>query len=443
MIKAVEKTMLEHDMLPVKSVLVGLSGGADSAALTHILCALSPKYGFKVYAAHVNHGLRGETADRDEKFSKALAHRLGIEFFCLHAKVREEAEKRGISEELAGREARYGFFDELMEEHGIECTATAHHKNDNAETILMNFMRGSGIKGLCGIPYKRDRIIRPLLDVSRQMIENYCRENDIDYVTDETNLETVYTRNKIRHIILPEIETNINQSFVDTVTKNAAVLSIDEDFLKCEADKAFGELVRDNSVETKALSQLHPAVSTRVIRRMLDDMCGREDVSSSVVSAALRLAQKDRTGSRADIARGVYAAVEYGRLYLRRATAETGSFEYELNIGESRYIPEMECWVHIEKAAERQKDGWEYFGLPRENCRICVRSRIAGDKFIPFGMKGMKKVKDFMINEKIPKDKRGSVGIVTFDEDIAWIAGYRRDNRFKFHKNGIKIRLEY
>lgn len=443
MIKAVEKTMIEHDMLPVRSVLVGLSGGADSAALTHILCTLSGKYGFRVYAAHVNHGLRGETAERDEKFSAALADKLGIEFFCLHAGVREEAEKRGISEELAGREVRYGFFDRLMRTHGIEFTATAHHRNDNAETILMNFMRGSGIRGLCGIPYKRDRIIRPLLDVTREETEAYCRENNIDYVTDETNLETVYTRNKIRHIILPEIEKNINPSFVDTVTKNAAVLSSDDDFLTGEADRAFAALVRDNSAAAEDISALHPAVSTRVIRRMLDGMCGREDVPSAVVSAVLRLAQRNRTGSRADIARGVYAAVEYGRLYLRKETAEPGSFEYGLNIGESRYIPEMGCAVHIEEAEERQRDGWEYFGLPRRDCRICVRSRRAGDRFMPFGMKGMKKVKDFMINEKIPKDKRGSVGIVTFDEEIAWIAGYRRDDRFKFHKNGIKIRLEY
>ncbi len=443
MIKAVEKTMLEHDMMPDKSVLVGLSGGADSAALTHILCVLSEKYGFKVCAAHINHGLRGDTAERDEKFSADLADRLGIEFFCLHAAVREEAERRGISEELAGRGVRYGFFDELMRTRGIECTATAHHKNDNAETILMNFMRGSGIKGLCGIPYKRDRFIRPLLDVTREETESYCRENNIDYVTDETNLETVYTRNKIRHIILPEIERNINPSFVDTVTKNAAVLSADDDFLAGEADKAYRELVRDNSIETKALSDLHPAVSTRVIRKMLDGMCGGEDVSSTVVSAVLTLAKKRRTGSRTDIARGVYAAVEYGRLYLRREKAEAVSFEYELDIGESRYIPEMGCTVHIERAEERRKDGWEYFGLPRAGCRIRVRSRRAGDKFMPFGMNGMKKVGEFMINEKIPRDKRGSVGIVTFDEEIAWIAGFRRDERFKFHKNGIKIRLEY
>lgn len=443
MIKSVEKTMLEQNMLPFKSVLVGLSGGADSAALAHALCVLSEKYGFKVCAAHVNHGLRGETAARDEKFSSDLARSLGIEFFCLHASVREEAEKRKISEELAGREVRYGFFAQLMDNHGIEYTATAHHRNDNAETILMNFIRGSGIRGLCGIPYRRDRIIRPLLDVSREETERYCRENNIDYVTDETNLETVYTRNKIRHIILPEMERCINPSFVDTVTKNAAVLSSDADFLDGEADKAFSMLVKDLCVDTARLSGLHPAVSSRVIRRMIDNICGSEDVPSAVVFAVLRLAERGRTGSRTDIARGVYAAVEYGKLYLRREHEDAEGFDYTLNIGGSVYIPEMGCSVRVEKAEERRKDGWEYFGLPKENCRICIRSRRTGDRFMPMGMKGMKKVQDFMINEKIPKDKRGSVGIVTFDEEIAWIAGYRRDDRFKFHKNGIKIKLEY
>lgn len=443
MTETVERTMLARDIMPRSSALVGLSGGADSAALAHILSAIGKKRGFKVYAAHINHGLRGEAADRDEEFSRELAKKLGIEFFCLHADIRADARRLGIGEEDAGRRARYGFFDELMKTRGIECTATAHHKNDNAETILMNFIRGSGVKGLCGIPYKRDRIIRPLLDVSRAEIEEYCRENSIDYVTDESNLAAVYTRNKTRHIIIPEIERHINPSFADTVTKNAAVLAADEDFLSGEARRAYTKLVSDGSADASALAKLHPAIASRVARLMISDICGTENVSSRAVAAAVELAKRNRTGSRADIARGARAEIEYGRLYIKRETAKNEGFCCDLSIGGSRHIPEIGCSVRVEHADEMARDGWEYFGLPRPDCRIQVRNRRPGDRFVPFGMTGSKSVKEYMINEKIPRDRRGSVPIVTFDEEIAWIAGYRRDNRFKFNKNGIKMRLEY
>lgn len=442
-LEKVESTMLSHGIMPEKSVLVGLSGGADSAALTHALCSLSEKYGFKVYAAHVNHGLRGDTAKRDEDFSRSLAKALGIEFFCLHAEVREKAKKRGISEELAGREVRYEYFGLLMNENGIDSAATAHHKNDNAETILMNFMRGSGLKGLCGIPYRRGRIIRPLLDVTREEIEKYCTDNGIEYVTDETNLDSVYTRNKVRNILIPEIERLINPSFSDTVTKNSAVLSQEEDYISSETDRHYSSLVSDNSIGTKELTQLHPAIAMRLIRKLISGHCGTEDISSVVISAVLSLAKRNRTGSKSDIARGVYAAVEYNRLYIRKKTEKAEAFDYRLNIGGGQYIPEMGCMVECCYAEERKKDGWEYFSLPDNISEIRIRSRRAGDKFIPSGMTGFKKVKEYMINEKIPAAERDRVGIVTFDEAIAWIAGYRRDNRFKFNKKGIKIRLSY
>ena len=243
------KTMQSRGMLPFGSVLVGLSGGADSAALLYLLCRLSEELGFAVYAAHVNHGLRGAAADADERFSEALCKLLGVEFRVLRADVKGEAEKRGMSEELAGRCVRYEFFDKLASEHNIDRIATAHHKNDNAETILMNFVRGTGIKGLCGIPYTRGKIIRPLLDCTRAEIERYCGENSIEYVTDMTNLDTVYTRNKARHILIPEIEREFNPAFVDTITHNAQLLMLEEDYMRAETEKAYAGTVSDGAAE--------------------------------------------------------------------------------------------------------------------------------------------------------------------------------------------------
>ena len=442
MIRQVEKTMLTHGMLPMRSVLVGLSGGADSAALLHILKMLSEKYGFTVYAAHVNHGLRGEAADADEQFSKELAKQLDIEFYSLRADVKGEAKRLKMSEELTGRRMRYVFFERLMTEHSIDYTATAHHKNDNSETILMNFMRGSGLRGLCGIPYKRDRIIRPLLDVSRQEIEAYCEKNAVRYVIDVTNLETVYTRNKVRHILIPEITEQFNPAFADTITKNAAVLAVEEDFIESETCEVYDKIVHDNAVDTERLCSLHKAVALRIIRKITARTCGNEDIPASVTEAVLELAKKNRTGSRYDIARGVYARIEYGKLIISETRPQCGEFCYEIVPGEKTYIPESGYYVLAEYCDEYKKDGSEYFSVPK-GCKITVRNRRSGDKFAPWGMKGTKKLKDFMIDSKIPKDARSRIGILTIDDEIAWVIGCRRSRDFKFNGTGIKISILY
>lgn len=434
--------MKNHGWTDSASILIGLSGGADSVALTHSLSVLSRKYGFKLYAAHVHHGLRGETADRDEKFSKRFAESLGIKFFSLRSDVRKIAAENGMSEELAGRQVRYDFFERLCNEYLIEKIATAHHKNDNAETILMNFMRGSGISGLCGIPYERGRIIRPLLDIRRDQIEQYCSENGLGYVTDETNMENIYTRNKIRHILIPEIENLFNPSFIDTVTKNAVILNSDEDYLLKETEKAYSSCVDGKSADTVKLGRLHNAILTRVIRKMVDESCGKADVPSSVINSIAEMVRKNVTGGRVDVARGIYARTEYNKLIFDEYTDECDEFEYELEVGAKKYIPELGYTVSIEKADIRKKDGYEYFSIP-DGAAVKIRNRRSGDKFVPLGMKGTKKLKDFMIDEKIPRNDRSRVGIITIDENIAWIVGYRRDERYKFKKNGIKIKIIY
>ncbi len=440
MLKKVKDTMDVHCMTDFKSVLVGLSGGADSVALTHILCALSKEYGFRVYAAHVNHGIRGSSADRDEHFSEQLAESLGVKFFSLKADVRSVAAEKGISEELAGREVRYRYFDSLCEEYNIDCIATAHHKNDNAETVIMNFMRGSGLKGLCGIPYKRDNIIRPILDCSRADIEEYCKANGLEYVTDETNCEDNYTRNRIRNLLIPTIQKLFNPSVVDTITRNSELITLDEEFLSGEADKVYAKSAADNVLDISALGGAHKAIILRVIRKMTDSVCGNRDVSQSVIMSVYELLKNNRTGTKTDVVRGVEARIEYGKLVIAEKTAEAGEFSYQIILGEKTYIPELNCSVLAEKADGYEKDGAEYFSVP-EGASLCIRNRRKGDAFIPSGMTGTKKLKQFMIDRKIPRDKRDLTGIFTVDGEIAWVMGYRRSEKFKFKEKGIKIIL--
>ena len=202
-INKVKQTIKRYDLIKEgDSVLVGLSGGADSVALCHILHTM----GINIVAAHLNHNIRGEEAKRDEEFAKTFAKKLGVRFVSKSVNVRELAKNTGMSDEMAGREARYAFFDDVCKSYGLTKIATAHNRNDRAETILMNLMRGSTMSGLSGIPYKRDNIIRPILDLTRAEIESYCDSMGLLYVTDSTNAADDYTRNKIRHKLLPLIE---------------------------------------------------------------------------------------------------------------------------------------------------------------------------------------------------------------------------------------------
>jgi len=230
-------------------ILVALSGGADSVTLLRLLHSVSDKYGITIGAAHVNHMLR-KTADRDMHFCENLCASLGIHLDILTVDIKKAAKEEGISEELCARNARYAFFDSL----GYDKISTAHNKNDNAETILFNFMRGAQAGGLCGIPYKRGNIIRPLLDVKKEDIIGFCRDNGYEFVTDETNLKQIYTRNKIRLSLIPEIEKSFNENFVNTVTANAELISFDEEFLKNEAKKLYSDKLRKYHAAVNAFS---------------------------------------------------------------------------------------------------------------------------------------------------------------------------------------------
>lgn len=434
MLNKVRNTIKKYGLLEKgDGVLIGLSGGADSVCLTHILYSLSEELGIKIYTAHMNHCLRGIYADNDEHFAVSFSKGLGIECIAEKNDVRSYAEKNGVSEEMAGRELRYAFFERVRKEYGLTKIATAHNKNDNAETILMNFMRGSGISGMCGIPFRRGAVIRPLMDAKRSEIENYCRENGLKYVTDSTNHETVYTRNKIRLELIPAIQRDFNPGFIGTVTKNAALMSEELDFIEEQADISF-EKVTDGAVPVDELKKLHAAVRRRVIIRMMRSS-GISDISSEYVEGVMRLAEREHTGTSINLPDGNTAWIEYGKLFIGKSEQEALPFEYILPIGEEVYIKELEITVKAEIS-----EGKDVF-KGNEASRIAVRSRRGGDYFYPVGMDGRKKLKNYFIDEKIPRSKRGKTGILTIDDEIAWIIGKRRDRRFLTSGRGIKINI--
>lgn len=263
----IEKKVLEaikdYNMLNLsRKITVALSGGADSVCLLHVLNSLKDKLGIQLSAAHLNHLIRGEEALRDENFAKEFCEKLGVQLFCEQIDVPRYAAENTISTELAAREIRYGFLNRVSD--GL--IATAHNSGDNLETVLFNLTRGTALKGLTGIPPVRDNIIRPLIYCSRQEIEDYCNSNGLSFVTDSTNLSDDYTRNKIRHNIIPLLK-ELNCSVETAVLRMGKTLSEDNDFIDSAAQKEFSDrLNEDKSLSLKNFDCLHISVAIRVIK---------------------------------------------------------------------------------------------------------------------------------------------------------------------------------
>lgn len=434
----VYETIKEYGLIEKgDKILIGLSGGADSVCLTHILYMLREKLGITIHTAHMNHNIRGNEADRDAEFARKYSEALGIPFVLHSENVTEYAEQNGMSEEMAGRELRYAFFNKFLKENGFSKIATAHNRNDNAETVVMNFMRGSGIKGMCGIPYKRGNIIRPILDISRDEIENYCKKNNLEYVLDSTNAEKIYTRNKIRLEIIPKIQAEFNPNFINTVSDNARLLRADAEFIADAAEEAYAKTVRNGRVDITYLLSQPFAVSSRIILKMVSEASGGiSDFSADFVYKITELAKKGKSGSKIELPGKIEAVIEYKVLYIGR-NEEVSEFEYPVKIGESVYIAEIGKTLKIEYVTEKNGSGF-YFAAD-ENDELKIRNRRAGDVFFPTGMDGRKKVKDLFVDLKLTRAQRSRAEIVTINGEIAGIIGKRYDKRFVFKEKGIKI----
>lgn len=429
--KQIGKTIEYYHLLEKgDAVIAAVSGGADSVFLLHALCALQKEYQLTLYAAHVNHGLRADTAQRDEAFVRALCEEKKIPLFVHHADVKKTAEEKKLSEEEAGRYVRYAFFEELQRTLPANKIATAHHKNDQAETVLMNLIRGSGLAGFGGISPKRGAIIRPLLSFTRQQIEAACTEEGISFVTDETNFQTKYTRNRIRLSLLPEIE-RYNPSFVDAAARNADILREEEEFLDDYVHTVFESAVMHTQngyqVSIQALQEYHRAIRRRVIRRMAGD------ISAKLVEAVLALCERGQSGKFLVLPGNRTARIEYGQLMIeKRDLKKNSDFFYPLEMGKTHFITEAGLFIRAgltDKPQAGRKDR-AYFSLDKKQ-GLAVRSRKDGDVFYPHGMKGKKKLKEYFIDRKIPRELRGRIPLLVSDGDILWVIPMRTDRRYQ------------
>lgn len=414
-------------------MLVALSGGADSSALLHMLVAYSKKHGGYVVAAHVNHGIRGEEygfeADRDELFCKGLCDSLGVKLLVERINVPALAALSGRSLEAEAREARYSFFERVMQVEGIRFLATAHNSDDNIETQLFNLARGCGIDGMIGIPRARGlgngdmQVIRPLIKAEKSEIIAYCKKNGINFVTDSTNLESDYTRNAIRNKVVPLLCEILPQA-KKSAQRLSESASEDSDFILGEAKRI---LNRSDSLEAKSLASLHPALVKRVLMLAFAKI---SDVSleKTHIDALTSLLKNEKNGASVSLPDKKQASIVDGRLIFsheqRNSKISPTPYSQRLSSG-LNIINNTDFAVHISFCnTETNEIPDEYVkyasakALIEPSDSLFAKNRSQGDSILDGGVN--KKIKKLMCDKKVPLYDRDSLPLITSGENILY-----------------------
>lgn len=417
-----KKVISDYSMNTEDGIIAAVSGGADSMCLLHLLLRLRDERGIKLCCAHVNHGAR-ETAQRDEAYVRDFCAANNTDFYLKSIDLHSLARERGISEELCGRNERYDFFNEVREKTGFKAVYTAHNKNDNAETLLMNLLRGSALRGLCGIPPCRgDGVFRPLVFFEREEILEYLKLHGIKWKLDETNETDNYRRNVIRHHIMPEL-MKINPSLCDTFLKTSMLLRADEEFMQNTAKPlAARQTAHGAELDINALRSSPLPLAKRAIANACS-LAGA-DITNADIEACAELISKP-SGKKHIFPCGCVAVREYDKLILR--------FEKEYKDYEYRLLPESKLYIEetgITVFLTSQRPSGRYVKV-RYSTQYTVRSRKNGDSFCHSGIH--KKVKSFLSDRKIPLSERRLIPILAEKNEIAAIGAAAADSRHAPH----------
>lgn len=461
MIEKIINYIDEYNMLDgCNNIVVGLSGGADSVCLINVLAEVAGKHADKygdisIVAVHINHGIRGEEAERDEKFAKSVADNLGITFKVYRLDIPGMAKQRGISEETAGRIARYECFRKTAGELGIQHTkiAVAHHMDDQAETILMHMIRGSSVAGLAGMRAVAGDIIRPLLCVSRADIEQYLGGKGLSYMTDSTNMDNGYTRNMVRNCLIPDME-KINPQFKQAVNNMSDDVAEYLDYIACMTDKAEESYVQYYEgkavISDKAFTENTGAlIAKNIIKRAYSYVHG--DIVNLYrvhIEDTLKLFGME-SGKSINLPAGVIARKEpHGvMIYDARALGDAAKrvdFELELDVaGKEAGEIVMPCSVYGGKSKVEwevidnkdliklsNNDYTKYFDYDMINSNPVFRHRRSGDSCVIDMAGHTRKLKQELIDRKIPSEQRDDILMLAVESDVLWAVGVRRYQQF-------------
>jgi tRNA(Ile)-lysidine synthase len=401
-------------------VLLTVSGGKDSMAMFHLFKAANLKFG----VAHCNFQLRGEDANKDELFVQEYCKVNAIEFHSTVFDTGEYAHENGISIQMAARDLRYAWFEKIRKENNYSKIATAHHKNDVAETMLINLTKGTGLAGLHGISDKRGKIIRPLLCFDSIDIVTYIKENDVQFREDQSNANTKYTRNAIRHTIIPELE-KINPSFIETLVTSSVQFSELEEIVNQKIEEEKNKLfVKDNNgfkIDVELLKALSPLKTFLYYflkpfnfngADVLDIIKGLDRVSGQVFYSSTHQLVKDRTHLLLN------EIIDSQSELIEIKSIEDFPFDYEV-VGNSSEL------------SFQKSSNLAYLDADKIQFPLQIRNWISGDVFQPFGMKGKKKVSDFLIDNKVSIVNKKKVKVLVQNEEIVWLISYRINDKYK------------
>ena len=441
----------DHNLISSRDkVVVAVSGGSDSVCLLHILAQWREELGINLHVAHLNHQLRASDSEADAKYVSDLARRLNIAITSESRNVTAYREQKRCSWEEAAREVRYSFLSEVAKAIGASKIAVGHTRDDHIETILLHLIRGTGISGLRGLQpltlleYGRDAeqlaIVRPLLEITRQETETYCQQYQLKPRTDSSNMSLSFLRNRIRLKLLPSLK-DYNPKIDKALLRLASVAADDVSFIEEQSLKQWNKLASEedsviclNKLKTAGLPR---AIQRQIFRLATAQVLGNtKDIEAKHIEAMISLLSKP-AGKRLFLPRGLIISTEYDRLTLgstQSSLCPLPSLENEFNIKVPgvTILPGWQVKTAILQERIDHRDNFaSSLDLDKAGKKLTVRQRKTGDRFQPLGMSQPKKIQDFMVDSRIPRDWRERVPLVCSSTQILWLVGWRIDDRVK------------
>lgn len=451
--KKIMKTITEHNLIQNNQhIVLGLSGGPDSVCLFHVLMDLAQEMNLTIHPVHINHKFRPNAAERDQEYVEKLCADKGVRCHSFVVDCQAIADKERITSEEAGRRVRYESFSAVAMElcaGGIpkECIriAVAQNADDQAETILFRILRGTGTDGLSGINYERTDengfvIVRPLLDVTKAEVMDFCREKGLNPCIDHTNNQPVYTRNKIRLELIPYLEKLYNPNIRETLIRMGKAAGSDSEYIAGEAEKAFAETMKKEAddyvlLDGEKLSCYHRAIRRRTVTMALEKLGLVDDISFAHFEACEGIMNSDSPSARVDLPRGYYVTRVYRDVKFCRTDVKAGAESYEEDARALKIrIMDIEEFNGNTETNGRSRAAFDYekmceaLGLDFET-RIVSGFRAPGD-YLPLGEGRRKKLQDYFIDRKIPKDERDNMKMVKIGHEVLWIMPWNDKGRF-------------
>ncbi|MFW5736935.1 MAG: tRNA lysidine(34) synthetase TilS [Halanaerobium sp.] len=446
-----------------RKLMLAVSGGPDSLVMLELFSKFKTQFNLEIAVAHLDHMLRDDSG-LEAEFVKNYCQKKGINFFNKKVNLPKIIDKNNDSVEAAARELRFDFFKEIIEKHNYDLLALAHHRDDQAETVLLNLFRGSGLQGLSGIQPKEElaglKIIHPLLEFSKKEILNYCRQNNLNPRFDSSNQESIYSRNIIRNEIFPLVEKKINDQARAVIARSSKLLKAENEFLQKLALSKYKKLVKKEEKDKKVVidfnkfKKLDQVLQRRIYRYIYKQLNGNlDDLYFDHILEIEKLIQKSQTGRGIDIASGIRVEISYSNLLflkdnnLMNGLAEKIKFKPGNNIkAGGKYSLESKI-IDIKDFSFSKDPQVAAFDYDKLNLPLYLRNRKKGDRFKPLGMSGHKKVKDILIDQKVPKLERDQLLLVVdADDRIIWLAPYKISDNHKITEETDKVlilKLEY